>query len=346
MPSETSHSSTDNLRDQVQRWVSAGVVTAQEGEGILRFEHAAAGGHPAVGAQGTVALRRLSPVAELVSYLGIVLVLVSGGLSVSRLWQSLGPAGRIAVGVVVAGLGFIGGRAISRLGDESTTRLGWFLWLCGTGGVAMATAVLTDRVSGHSSGWTMLMAGVVVLAVSVCLWRNLERPLQFLSSVVGFGFTVAGVCVLANWHPNTATVGALFWIPAAGLGLLAREVIRPSLVATIVAQAGLFAGAMSMTTSSRALGVTLGLVGAAAGVALGLSTRRTLVTTAGVLSFFVFVIRLLSFYLKGPGTTLVAFLLGVGLVGVVIWRATRAGKGARDEEEAGQRRKDLVAKPH
>jgi hypothetical protein len=327
----------------VRRWVNAGVVSAQQGEDILRFERAgAASTRPA----GTAAVRRLSPVAELVSYLGVVLVLVSGGLSVSRLWHGLGFGGRVAVGVMVAGLGFVGGRAIARVGDPSTTRLGWFLWLCGTGGVAMSTAVLVDRWSGHRSGWTVFVTGLVVLALSVGLWRNLERPLQFLSSVAGLCVSVAGLGVLANWNPSPMTVGGLVWIAAAGLALLAMKVVHPSMIALVVAQGGVFVGAMAMTSSSRGLGVALGLLSGAGGVALGLRTRRAPVTALGVVSFFVFTVRLLSIYLRGPGATLGAFVLGVALVGAVLWRATRANTADRDEGGADRHRKRLGSKSH
>ncbi len=341
MPSEAIRSSLDNLRDQVQRWVSVGIVSSEQGERIVHFEQEMGESAAAAGAPGAPPVRRLSPVAELVSYLGIVLVLASGGLFVARLWNSLGLGGRVVVGAVIALLGFFGGYAVSRLGDEGTTRLGWFLWLCGTGGVAMSTATAVDRIGSHNPGWTLLVTGLVVLALSVGLWRNLERPLQFLSSVVGLGLTVGGLVNLVNWQPSVTTANALLWLVAVALGLLAINIIHPSLVATVLAQGGLFITALAVTTSSRALGMALGLVGAAAGVGLGLSKRRPPVVAVGVLSFFVFVVRLLSFYLRGPGTMLVAFVLGVALVGVVIWRATqsRGVKGGGTTSEARERTK-------
>jgi hypothetical protein len=177
MRSGVTQSSTDHLADQVRRWINAGVVSAQQGEDILRFERAGAGAGSPAPVEEPAAVRRLSPVAELLSYLGIVLVLVSGGLSVSRLWHGLGFSGRVAVGAIVAGLGFSGGQTILRMGDPPTTRLGWFLWLCGIGGVAMSTAVLVDRWCGHRSGWTVFVTGLVVLALSVGLWRSVVlRP--------------------------------------------------------------------------------------------------------------------------------------------------------------------------
>lgn len=346
MTPEMAQSPSDDLNDQVRRWVAAGIVTAEQGERILQLERSGLGDATAVGGLGAPSVRPLSRIAELVSYLGIVLVLASGGLFVNRLWHGLGLGGRMAVGVVVALLGFLGGRAVTRLDDEATTRLGWLLWLCGTGGVAMSTAVLVDRVASHNAGWTMFVTGLVVLAVSMSLWRNLERPLQFLGSVAGFGVSVVGIASLASWGPDSVIIGLLLWIAGVTLGLFALKIVHPALTATLVAQGGLFIGALVVISSnSRAIGFVLGLLGAAAGVGLGLSKRQMPIVAAGVVSFFVFVVRFLSFYLRGPVTILVAFVLGVGLVAVVIWRATRL-RSATSGEGSEVNPKGDAQRPH
>lgn len=319
VPSTVTFATLGDLRAALERWTTAGLITPEQGEAIARLEATGAGATP--GSTGAPP-RRLSMVMELMSYLGIVLVTASGAVAVSRLWHGLSVGGRVSVGVVVAALGLAGGSAVMRLRDESSTRLGWFLWLCGTGGVAMATAVLVDRLSGHDAGATVLVTGLAVLAVSLGLWRNLERPLQFASALSGLGLGAGGAIDLTNWHPSAVATGALVWGLSLALGLLSIRLVHPGLMALLVAQVGAFGGAMTMTESSRALGVTLGALVALAGVALGLTRRSTPVVGVGVLTFFVVLVRLLSYYLRGPVTLLVAFGLGVGLVGAVIWRAT------------------------
>lgn len=312
----------DGLRSRVHRWQEAGILTREQGEQILKFEGTPVSG-VTLGGVPAPATRRLSLVAELVSYLGVVLVLASGGVFVSRLWHGLGLWGRIGVGIVAALVGFIGGRIVSRWNEEGTTRLAWFFWLLGTGGVAMSTAVAMDRIGGHRVSWTLLVTGLVVLGVSVSLWRNLERPLQFLSSVVGFALIVAGIVQFTHREPSAFVIGSFIWVAGVALGLSALKYVRPALLALLVAQGALFMGGMAMIASQgRLVGFMLGLLGAVAGVALGLTKRETPIVTAGIISFFVFVIRVLSYYLRGPGTILVAFVMGVALVGVVIWRAT------------------------
>ncbi len=332
MTSETDRAPLEDLDSRVRRWQSAGILSPEQSRQILQFE-----GSPVPEVTQSVPTtpptRRLSLVADLVSYLGVVLVLASGGVFVSRLWHGLGLWGRVAVGIVAALVGFVGGQIVLRWNEEGTTRLGWFFWLLGTGGVAMSTAVVVDRVGGRQASWTLLVTGLAVLGVSVGLWRNLDRPLQFLSSVLGFALTVAGAVQFAHRAPSTLVVGAFVWTAGGVLGVLALKYVRPALLAILVAQGALFMGGMAMITSQgRPVGFVLGMLGAVAGVALGLSKRETPIVTVGIVSFFVFVLRVLSYYLRGPGTILVSFILGVALVGVVIWRATTSRSSNEREQ--------------
>jgi hypothetical protein len=231
--------------------------------------------------------------------------------------------------VVIALVGLLGGRVVMQIRDPGTTRLSWFLWLCGTGGVAMTTAVAVDRISGSRAGWTLLATGLAVLAVSVPLWRNLERPLQFLTSVAGTVMTGVGAVLVVNLHPNVLLVGILVWGASVVLGILGVEVLHPSVLVIVVAELGLLESTMAISTSSRAFGIALGLVSAAVAVGVGLWMKQPPVTAVGVIGFFVFLVRLLSEYLHGAGTVLAAFLIGVALVSAAIWRATHQGTTRR-----------------
>ncbi|MHB1208843.1 MAG: DUF2157 domain-containing protein [Acidimicrobiales bacterium] len=312
----------EDLEWRVGNWREAGIISQTQGEQIVHFESA-----PGVRVEpkegGSTPVRRLSLVAELVSYLGLVLVLASGGIFVSRLWQGLGLWGRVSVGIVTALVGFVGGRTVLRWNEEGTTRLGWLFWLLGTGGVAMATAVLVDRMGGQRASWTLLLTGLAVAIVSVGLWRNLERPLQFLSSIVGVTLMFVGAVQFTHREPSTLTIGLLVWAMGVALGLSSLKYVRPALLAMLVAQGAAFMGAMAMIASqSRLIGFVCGLSGAVVGVTLGLIKRESPIVALGIISFFAVVVRALSYYLQGPGAMLVAFVMGVVLVTVVIWRAT------------------------
>jgi hypothetical protein len=311
----------EGLHRHVERWREVGIITQDQGDRILQFE-AAKDGALVTGGRRETPSRRLSLSAELVSYLGLVLVLASGAILVSRLWHGLEVWGRLSVGVLVAVVGFVAARAVLRFDEEGSTRLGWLFWLLGTGGLAMTIAVATDRVGGQRASWTMSVTGFAVVIVSVVLWRNLERPLQFLSAVLGVVVMVAGVVQFTHREPSALAIGLFAWTAGVVLGALALKNVRPALVAMLVGQGAAFMGSMAMIASEgRIAGFICGLSVAIAGVSIGLKKQEAPVVTLGVISFFVLVLRVLSYYLRGPGAMLAAFALGVVLVAVVIWRA-------------------------
>ena len=312
----------EELNRHIERWREVGIISEGQRDRILQFE-TAKDATLTTDAGRVTSSRRLSLAAELVSYLGLLLVLASGAILVSRVWHGLELWGRLSVGVLVAVVGFVGARAVLRFDEEGAIRLGWLFWLLGTGGLAMTSAVAIDRVGGQRASWTMSVTGLVIVIVSVGLWRNLERPLQFLSAVVGVVVMVAGVVQFAHREPSTLAIGLFAWTTGVVVGALALKYLRPALVAMLVGQGAAFMGSMAMIASEgRIAGFVCGLSVAIAGVSVGLKKQEAPVVSLGVISFFVLVLRVLSYYLRGPGAMLAAFALGVVLVAVVIWRAT------------------------
>ncbi len=298
-----------NLEDHVGAWVREGIVDEEQARRILARE-----------AGPVVAPRRLSIGAELATYLGVVLVVAGAGVVTNRVWGDIGLGGRVVLGLVAAAFGFAGGWALQRVGEPGITRLAGFLWLCGTAGAAMAAAVLADRFD-HGRGWaTVLSAGAVVAAISIGLWRNRERPLQFVSSVAGLVMVVAGALNGTGWTVHPIGVGTLLWVASVALAVGGATVVRPGVVAVVLGQLGATLGALLITPDQHALGLTLGLVAGAAGLGYGVGRRETLVIAVGVAAFFSITVRLLGLYLRGPAAALVSVLIGVALVAVALGR--------------------------
>ncbi|HQU25447.1 MAG TPA: DUF2157 domain-containing protein [Acidimicrobiales bacterium] len=298
-----------DLEDHVDSWVREGIVDEEQARRILERE-----------AGPVVAPRRLSIAAELMTYLGVVLVVAGAGVVTNRVWGDIGIGGRISIGLVAAALGFLGGWVLLRVGEPGATRLAGFLWLCGTAGAAMATAVLADRLD-HGRGWpTVLSAGAVVAAISLGLWRNRERPLQFASAVAGVVMVVAAALNGAGWAVHPVAAGSVVWVASLALAIGGATVLRPGIVALVLGQLGATLGALLITPDQPALGLTLGLVAGAAGLGYGVGRREPLVVVVGVLAFFSMTVRLLGLYLHGPAAALVSVLLGVALVAVALWR--------------------------
>ena len=67
----------------------------------------------------------------------------------------------------------------------------------------MTVGVVGRRNRFEPRGWLPLLIGVPVLAIGLTLWRNLDRPLQFLTGAVGFALVLGGAGEITDldvWH--------------------------------------------------------------------------------------------------------------------------------------------------
>ena len=331
MATETGSAHLEQLRRETQRWVAAGIVTPGQAAEILRLEEADS--TPPVPIEGSRSQQpgRLPLVAELVSYLGIILVSASGALIVNRFWGDIEVVGRLAVGLAVAVLGLVGGAAIMRIDDPGALRLGQFLWLCGTGGVGLFAGVTADAFGRHDANVTTLGAGLAVLGVSVALWRNVDRPLQLMSAIAGAVMTVVGLGLVAHLSLTALEGGVGVWCGALILGLTGwRRMLHPEYVVLIVAEVGMLWGAATIASSHAAFGLILGLATATAAVGSGLALRRTPVIAVGILGFLGFLGGILGRYLNGPAAALGVFIVGVLLaIAAIRYGMRRAGAESR-----------------
>lgn len=298
-----------SLEEHVARWEREGILTHDQAAAVLASE-----------AVTPAPARRLTLVSEIAIYLGIVLVVASGGVFVNRVWREIGWGGRVGVGLLIAAVGLVGGAVLARIAEPGTTRLSWLLWFCGTAGAGMATAVVADHLDHGDAATTVLVVGAVAAAVSLSLWRNLDRPLQFLSTVAGAVMVAVGGANVVHWHVSALSGSLIAWGASVALALLGLSVLRPGPVAVLLGQLGALMGATAMVSEQHALGLTLGLLSSAAGVVYGVGERDYAVIGVGVVSLFTLVVRLLTLYLRGPVATLVSFLLGAAVVAVALWR--------------------------
>jgi hypothetical protein len=196
----------------------------------------------------------------------------------------------------------------------------------------------------HDAGVTVLVVGLAVLAVSIALWRNLDRTLQFLSCVAGVGMTAIGFDRVLHLQLTFTEAGALVWCAALVLGFLgALRVLRPALVVEIVAELGVFEGALAITNAHRGFGLALGMATAGSAVGAGLVLKRTPMVVVAILGFLVFLVRTLGVYLHGIAAALGIFVVGVVLVLAAIRFGTR--KSGATPGEVGPPAKKVEALP-
>ncbi|MGB7879188.1 MAG: DUF2157 domain-containing protein [Ilumatobacteraceae bacterium] len=313
---------TEWLDQHADDWVEHGLVTSDQVEAIRSYEH-----------HDTPASPRLSIVAELAVYLGSVLALMSGAMMVGQSWETLRTGGQVAIGVAIAALGFVAGARLVGLGDAGTRRLASFMWLIGTGGVALTTGVIVDTVGFDQPGWNVLIVGLPVLAIGAVLWRNLDRPLQVLTTAVGAGLTFGGVGALLSTPPWIG--GILVWLAAIAIGAAAiTQRLRPELYVLAVAAIAAMIGAAMLADASELAASIAATLTAAGIVAVGLVRHLVPILVVGVIAFLQGLQGLLIITLHGAAAAAVVAAGGIVVVIVVIARSTRGSKPAGGPGEA------------
>jgi hypothetical protein len=317
----------DQWRMKVQHWVDAGIVTSVQGQEILAMETS----ESEATAHVDVNESTLSPVVELASYLGIIVVGLSSVLFLGPYWSDLGVGGHVSVALMVTAAGLVGGFVVGQIGDAGARRLSGFLRLLGTGGAAMTTAIVVVHADVDRRGLSLLCVGVVVLALSGSLWRNLDRSLQFLSTILGLVLTVSALDIVGHLHPNSTEVALMVWLFAMAVGLMGLEMIRPARTALLVAEVGSFLGAAALSFPHHLGGVLLGLLSTLIAVAVGWALERPLIIVIGALGFFMFDFRIFSIYLRSANAALGAFILGLCLILIALTCARYATMRERSE---------------
>jgi hypothetical protein len=303
------------LDDHVARWVGAGIVSPDQGRAIVRLETGES-------APPQPAFRRLSIGSEAIAYCGSALALMGGAFVVARSWEAMPVAARVMVGLVVAAVGFVGGRTLHAMHEPGADRLGGFLWLVGAGGVALTTGVSVHQAGVDTPELIAMSIGAVVLLVGALLWRNLERPLQLLTTVVGL--MVVAISSVSQLDLRPWVGGIALWIAAFAVGAFAAGGrVHPQLFALMLAALGLLAASATLADLSEGVSAPVGLASAAGIVVAALALHRTPVLVLGVLGMLLFLQGLFALYFSGPLASAAVALVGLVVVAVVLVRSTR-----------------------
>lgn len=296
------------LDEHAHRWASDGIVTPEQADAIVQFEH-----EPAPSSTPT----RVPVAAELLVYLGSVLAAVGGAFVVVNSWDALGWAGRLAVGTAVAALGLVSGVALHRPGDPATERLAGFAWLAGAAGVALTVGVVAVELGSTRPSVTALAIGAVLAPLGLALWRNLERPLQLLTSIAGVVTFLVAARELVGARP--ALGSAIGWLLAAGfVALSATDHVRPKPYALAFGSVLAMAAAASLTDVSMGVGLALGVATAAGIVAVGLGIHQVAMVVVGVIGFLQFLQGVIGQYVRGAAGGLVLLVGGIVVVVVAV----------------------------
>lgn len=298
-------------------WVAEGLISSDQAAAIRRYEHA---GEEAVPP-------RLTVVAEVAIYLGSLIALAGGAAIIGPNWRSLGFVGQIVLGVAIAAVGFAVGSSLVRQAEPGTLRVGTFLWVVGTGGMALATGVVMHEIDPADDAWNVLVIGAVVAVLGIALWRNLDRPLQWLTAVTGVVMVAAGVAQLVD---VSVWVGAsVVWVTGLVVGVLAATGrMRPRLVGLAVGASAMMLAAFVIGDRSEWVSAVAALGTAAGIVTFALADRSWPLVGLGLFAFFLAITMAMQTVLEGMAARLVAVAAGLVLVAVVAVRAQRSARSA------------------
>ncbi len=304
------------LDGHAHEWVAAGLVSDEQVAAIRHFEHL---DEPA-------APQRLTLVAEVASYLGSVIAFAGGAAIIGPNWEQLGLVGQLVLALAIAMVGFGVGTWLVRVAEAGTERLGSFLWLVGTGGVAMAAAVIMNEFDPSDDTWAAIAIGLPVLAIGLGLWRNLDRPLQLLTAVVGFGITLGGIGALIEVSLWVAAP-AVWMIAAVFCAVAALDYVHPRLIALAIGAIGVMVGAVMFSGVSENVSAVVAMFTAALVVAYSLHDRSLPLLAIGMVEFFWATMSSMATLLTGMVARLIAVLIGLAVVTYVALRAQRIGRG-------------------
>lgn len=318
-----------SLAQDLDRWVAADLLAADQAEAILAHEQ----GRPVPVPARAAAPRpsgRVPVVAEALGYLGGVLALVGLVLVLAHYWPDLATPGRLALSGVAAVALVGGGFAVRPHDDAALTRLRWFLWLLSSAATAVFVGVLVTGDVERDPQTVLFWCSAAVAVQSGLLWWWRNRPVQQITALGGLAVaTGSGIALVLGETP----AGIGLWV--LGVGYLALGLTRrtPAPVLTEFAAAvTLLAGGVVMISGSMGVGLlvvvatSVGLLGVVTTPRLDLQLidRLALGLPAAVVALQI-VPSTLAYFAQGAGvaTGLVTWAFGATLVVVASKAMTR-----------------------
>lgn len=298
---------TPPLRDQLNRWVTAGLLDAGQAAAIEAHEASLArDAVPAVTAVSTPVLptsppqagatpppatalpttarphQALGAVVEALGYLGSVLAVSGVVLLVAHYWDDLAMVGQLALSGVTAVTLAGSGAAVPESRAPAMARLRAFLWTLSTAAVAVFAATAAREVLGTPPvGPVVATTAAAVAVTSGLMWWGRRRPVQQLLALAA---GVISVGVGANEVIGKTGAGLAVWMIGAAFVVLGirRVTTAPALDVTVGALA-FAAGSIVTVAEDPGIGLLFVVLSGAVLVTLAL-LRRLIDDVASILA--------------------------------------------------------------
>jgi len=301
----------DHLQEHLSEWVDHQLLNPGEAARIGDYERALA--KP----------RRISAVAEIVGYLGALLILVGGGSLYVQERDAMSHVVRVAVPAFGALAALVGGIFLIRTSEFSFRRLGAVLWMISVGLVAGAIAVALVDTPVIVPQYTAFVVGAASLVYAVILYRLCKHEATQAAMFAAAVTTLAGVIAWVNPQGDNAQIW--FAVPLVALGLAwviagATSVVVPRTIALVLGSfLALYMPQLIAGTNIVWMAFVLGL--AVAGGLLAASTwlRSTPVLVLSAIGLFMYLVGVITQYLSDTvGAPLALLLSGVALLAVAL----------------------------
>jgi hypothetical protein len=306
------HSNHDQtwVDEHVRTWVEAGLITDEEGAAVEQFEQ-----HDT----GQVTRTALGLPAEVGAYVGIMLALAGAIVALQPNWRDLSLLAQLGLAVCVTAVGFACGAWLVRIDEAGTRRLGSVLWVLGSAGAALGSALVVDALEPVRDAWMALAAGLALLITGLALWRNLDRPLQLATWIAGSAATLVAAGTLLGLDPWL--IGCIGWVLAAGWWFLTFEAtVRPLIAARCLGSATALLSAFMLADLDPRLGSIAATLTGTIVIGLALWTRMTPVLIVGGVGTLIGAQSLMQTTLRGAGAGAALVLAGLVLVAMIAVR--------------------------
>ncbi len=301
----------DHLQEHLSDWVDHQLLNSGEAARIGEYERALAK-PPGI-----------SAVAEIVGYLGALLILVGGGSLYVQERDAMSHVVRVAVPAFGALAALVGGIFLIRTSEVSFRRLGAVLWMISVGLVAGAIAVALVDTPVVAPQYTAFVVGATSLVYGAVLYGLCKHE---ATQAAMFAATVATLAGGIAWvDPQADNEQLWFAVPLVALGVAwviagATSIVVPRTIALVLGSfLALYMPQLLNGTNIPWMAFVLGL--AVAGGLLAASTwlRSTPVLVLGAIGLFMYLVGVITRYLSDTvGAPLALLLSGVALLAVAL----------------------------
>jgi hypothetical protein len=309
--------SEPRLRDQLDRWIAAGIIDAGQAARIESAEQARAGaGEAGAGPRLAVPLT-----AEMLGYFGAVIAISAGYLTIRALWPGVRPAATLSFSAAVLVLLTVIGAVLRAGGEAAHARLRSVLWGLATAAGVSFAAVLADAVLHLGVHARLLTAAAAWAGLAVAFWWGGRSVVQHVVLFSGLVAVLSAGLFQLDQSLTVAEYGTAIWVLSALWGAAAyRGYLAPPTAGLASASVGILAGAT--LTMGNPVGQALAALTVAGLLALGAATHRVLFTGFGAAGTLWVVPYIASQDL--PGSVAAPFAVavaGLALLAVALWLA-------------------------